>query len=69
MKNKNENNEAFEKKVEPRMRCLICGGPLYVEDNYAKTTNIMIRKRRCGQCGRRHEGTEIVKLLELRGEK
>ncbi len=47
------------------MRCQVCGGPLKVDDDYAKTPNIMVRKRRCTCCGRRHEGVEIVKILEV----
>ncbi len=50
------------------MRCQVCGGPLKVDDDYAKTDNIMVRKRRCVRCGRRHEGVEIIKPLDS-GEK
>ncbi len=54
-----------KQKRESRMRCQVCGGPLKVDDDYAKTPNIMVRKRRCTCCGRRHEGVEIVKILEV----
>ncbi len=57
-----------KQKRESRMRCQVCGGPLKVDDDYAKTDNIMVRKRRCVRCGRRHEGVEIIKPLDS-GEK
>lgn len=42
----------------------MCGGPLKVDNDYAKTPHIMVRKRRCVKCGQRYESVEVVKILD-----
>ncbi len=53
-----------KRKRESRMRCQVCGGPLKVDDDYAKTPNIMVRKRRCLCCQIRYESIEVVKIRQ-----